>query len=156
MQIILLEKVDHLGRLGDEVSVKPGFGRNYLIPKGRAVLATRKNREKFEERRADLEAAEATLVSAAEKRAKQLDQFAISFAREVTEEGALYGSVSVHDIAEAVVAAGKELAKSEVSLPDGPIKAVGEYDVTVRLHGDVLATLKVIVNSNVVAESSGQ
>jgi len=145
MEVILLEKINKLGELGDQVRVKAGYGRNYLIPVGKAVSATAENIEKFESRRAELEEAQAGALSAASARAEKLNVVEVTLARKAGEEGKLFGSVSAADIAEVVVAAGVELAKSEVRLPDGPLRALGEFEVATHLHADVDARIKVTV-----------
>ena len=145
MEVILLEKVQNLGDLGDRVSVKPGFGRNYLIPSGRAVAATAENVKKFEARRAELEKEAAEKLTAAEQRKAALDGMAISISCKAGDEGRLFGSIGTADIAKAVSAAGSELAKKEVLLPNGAFRIAGEYDVAVHLHADVNATLKLTI-----------
>lgn len=148
MEIILLEKVHKLGALGDRVNVKPGFGRNYLIPSGKAVSATTDNIAKFDARRAELEKQQQEAVSLATARAEKLDGIVVSIARKAGDEGKLFGSVGTADIAEAVTATGTELAKNEIRLPEGPIRSIGELEFDIQLHADVTATIKV----NVVAE----
>ena len=150
MEVILLEKINKLGDLGDQVNVKAGYGRNYLIPIGKAVSATAENVEKFESRRAELELAQVEGLKAATDRAEKLNATEIILERIAGEEGKLFGSVSAADIAEAVTAAGAELAKSEVRLPEGPLRAIGEFEVDIHLHVEVDAKVKVIV----VAEKS--
>lgn len=150
MEVILLEKISKLGDLGDKVNVAAGYGRNYLIPVGKAVSATAENLEKFESRRAELEMAQVEGLKAATARADKLNATEITLERIAGEEGKLFGSVSAADIAEAVTTAGAELAKSEVRLPEGPLRALGEYEVDVHLHVEVNAKVKVIV----VAEKS--
>ena len=150
MEVILLEKINKLGDLGDQVNVKAGYGRNYLIPVGKAVSATAENVEKFESRRAELEMAQVEGLKAATARAEKLNATEITLERIAGEEGKLFGSVSAADIAEAVTAAGAELAKSEVRLPEGPLRALGEYEVDVHLHVEVDSKVKVTV----VAEKS--
>ena len=150
MQVVLLEKINKLGDLGDQVNVKAGYGRNYLIPVGKAVSATAENVEKFESRRAELELAQVEGLKAATDRAEKLNATEITLERIAGEEGKLFGSVSAADIAEAVTAAGAELAKSEVRLPEGPLRAIGEFEVDIHLHVEVDAKVKVIV----VAEKS--
>ena len=150
MEVILLEKIGKLGDLGDKVNVAAGYGRNYLIPVGKAVSATAENIEKFEARRAELVKAQADSLSAAIARAEELNSMEITLERIAGEEGGLFGSVSSADIAKAVTAAGVKLAKNEVRLPDGPIRLLGEFEVTVHLHVEVDAEVKVIV----VAEKS--
>ena len=148
MEIILLEKVHKLGALGDRVNVKPGFGRNYLIPSGKAVSATADNIAKFDARRAELEKQQQEAATVATARAEKLNNVNVSIARKAGEEGKLFGSVGTADIAEAVTATGVELTKQEIRLPEGPIRSIGEIELDVQLHADVTATIKV----NVVAE----
>jgi len=148
MEIILLEKVHKLGALGDRVNVKPGFGRNYLIPSGKAVSATADNIAKFDARRAELEKQQQEAATVAAARAEKLNGVNVSIARKAGEEGKLFGSVGTADIAEAVTATGVELTKQEIRLPDGPIRSICELELDVQLHADVTATIKV----NVVAE----
>ena len=143
MDVILLKKVGGLGELGDKVAVRPGYGRNYLIPQGLAVSATRENLEAFEARRADLERAEADALAAAVSRQQRLEDLTVTIARKAGEEGRLFGSVGTADIAAAVTAAGVEVAKSEVRLPSGPLRAVGEYEVELHLHSDMDATVRI-------------
>ena len=145
MEVILLEKVLNLGDLGDKVTVRPGFGRNYLIPKGKAVAATEDNIAQFERRRAELEQTQADALAAAQKRADALKDVTVSIARKAGDEGRLFGSVGTGDIAEAVTAAGMELHKHEVRLPEGPLRQAGEYDIVLHLHADVDASVKVTV-----------
>jgi large subunit ribosomal protein L9 len=150
MEVILLEKINKLGDLGDKVNVAAGYARNYLIPVGKAVSATADNLEKFESRRAELEMAQVEGLKAATVRADKLNATEITVERIAGEEGKLFGSVSAADIAEAVTTAGAELAKSEVRLPEGPLRALGEYELDIHLHAEVNAKVKVIV----VAEKS--
>jgi large subunit ribosomal protein L9 len=150
MEVILLEKINKLGDLGDQVNVKAGYGRNYLIPVGKAVSATAENVEKFEGRRAELEKSQADLLIIATARAEKLNGIEITLKRIAGDEGKLFGSVSGADIAEAVTAAGAELAKNEVRLPEGPLRVLGEFEVDVHLDAEVDARVKVIV----IAEKS--
>jgi large subunit ribosomal protein L9 len=143
VDVILLKKVGGLGELGDKVAVRPGYGRNYLIPQGLAVSATRENLEAFEARRADLERAEADALAAAVSRQQRLEDLTVTIARKAGEEGRLFGSVGTADIAAAVTDAGVEVAKSEVRLPSGPLRAVGEYEVELHLHSDMDATVRI-------------
>jgi len=146
MQVILLDNVGSLGGLGDRVDVKPGYGRNFLIPQGKAVPATPENVEKFEARRAELEAAVAATLEAAQKRAEgiqALDQLQI--AATAGEEGKLFGSIGTRDIAEALTAAGCETDKSEVRLPDGAIRELGEYEIMIQLHAEVATTANIAI-----------
>lgn len=145
MEIILLEKIHNLGELGDQVRVKPGFGRNYLIPKGKAVPATPDNIAAFEARREELERKQRDALGKAEARAAALAAVSVTIARKAGEEGKLYGSVGTQDIAEAVTAAGFELSKQEVRLPDGPLRMTGEYEVEIHLHADIDSHVKVSV-----------
>ena len=145
MEVILLEKVHKLGNLGDQVKVKPGYGRNYLIPSGKAVSATPENIAKFDARRAELEKQQQEALTAANGRAEKLNVVSVSIPRKAGAEGKLFGSVGTIDIADAVTASGVELAKHEIRLPEGPIRSTGEYEIDVQLHADVSATIKVIV-----------
>ena len=145
MEVILLEKIHNLGDLGEQVRVKPGFGRNYLIPNGKAVPATAKNVAEFEARRAELEKAQQLAMAGAEQRAASLSEVTVTIARKAGEEGKLYGSVGTTDIAEAVSATGVQLVKHEVMLPDGPFRQVGEYKVDIHLHADVITSITVVI-----------
>lgn len=145
MQVILLEKIGKLGDLGDQVNVKAGYGRNYLVPFGKAVPATKENIEAFEQRRAELEAAAAERQSAARTRAEKLVGLTVTVGAHAGEEGKLFGSVGTRDIAEAVTRAGVEVAKSEVKMPLGVIRETGEYEIDVQLHPEVTETIKVVV-----------
>ena len=146
MDVILLEKVDNLGNLGDKVSVKPGYGRNFLIPSGKAVAATESNVAEFEARRAELEKQAAEALAAAEARKARIEALsAVTITRKAGEEGRLFGSVGTADIAEAVVAAGAELEKREVRLPAGPFHVTGEFEVQVHLHSDVDAVVQIAI-----------
>lgn len=149
MEVILLEKVSKLGDLGSKVRVKAGFGRNFLIPTGKALPATAANLEKFEARRAELEkAAEARLAKAQEQAAK-LDGLKIRIAAQAGEEGRLFGSVGAQDIVRAMKEAGHSIDKSEVRLPTGPLRQIGEYDIVLQLQGNEITAT---VNVSVVAE----
>jgi len=146
MDVILLEKVGKLGSIGDKVAVKAGFGRNFLIPQGKAVFATEANLADFEQRRAELEAAAADKMGKAEARAAALAKLAsITISAVAGEEGKLFGSIGARDIAEAVSAAGVELAKSEVKMPEGALRELGEFDVTIQLHSDLSTSIQVVV-----------
>lgn len=147
MEVILLEKVDNLGNLGDKVSVRPGYGRNYLVPQGKAKPATAENIAYFEERRAELEKQAAEATAAAEQRKAELDGMEVSIGAKAGDEGKLFGSVGTADIADAVSAAGVALDRHEVRLPDGPLRVVGEYEVDVHLHTGVDAVIKVVVTA---------
>lgn len=148
MEIILLEKIGNLGNLGDRVTVKPGYARNYLIPQGKATEATPENIARFETRRAELEKRATETLTSAQARADELADLVVTLAVKAGNEGRLYGSVGAADIAEAVSAAGFELKKHEVRLPQGSIRQIGEYDVDVHLHSDVKTQIRV----NVIAE----
>jgi large subunit ribosomal protein L9 len=145
MQVILLEKVENLGGLGDNVKVRSGYGRNFLIPQGKATAATPANIARFEERRAELEKAAAEALAAANARKASLEALAISLAAKAGDEGKLFGSVGTGDIADAVTAAGQSVERHEVRLPDGPFRALGTFDVTLHLHSDVNATIKLTI-----------
>lgn len=145
MEIILLESIDRLGGLGDLVNVRPGFARNYLLPKGKAKLATAANIAEIAERRAELEKHEAEMLKAAKARAEQLEGLEISIAAKSGGEGKLFGSVTNANITEAVNEKGIELEKSEVRMPEGPIRLAGEYDIDLHLHTAVNATIKLTV-----------
>ncbi|MEM8563248.1 MAG: 50S ribosomal protein L9 [Pseudomonadota bacterium] len=146
MEVILLENISNLGSLGDKVSVKAGFGRNYLVPQGKAVPATASNIEAFEARRAELEATAAAALSAAEARAESINALdSVSIPANAGEEGKLFGSVGTRDIAEAITAAGAEVDKSEVRLPEGALRELGEYEIAIQVHGDVTAHVAIEV-----------
>ena len=147
MNVILLEKINKLGDLGDQVSVKAGFGRNYLLPQGKALPATEANVKMFEERRAELEAAAAESLAEAKTRAETLSGKEVVIVRKAGDEGRMFGSVSNTDVAEALTAAGTEVAKREVRMPEGSIRELGEYDIEIHLHTDVNTTVKVIVEA---------
>lgn len=143
MEVILLDRVENLGNLGDVVTVKPGYGRNYLIPGGRAVAATEANRKVFDERRAELEKAAAESLAVAERRRDMLVELqGISISQRAGDEGRLFGSVGTVDIAAAVTEAGVELKKGEIRLPHGAFRQTGEYEVDIHLHPEVNATVR--------------
>jgi large subunit ribosomal protein L9 len=146
MELILLEKVQNLGNLGETVRVKPGYGRNYLVPQGMAVPATPENVAAFEARREELELAAAAKLGDAESRRATLDDLVIELTANASDEGKLYGSIGPREIADAVSEQGRPLNKSEVIMGEGPIRYTGEYDVLIQLHADVETTVKVIVN----------
>ena len=149
MEVILLENIGNLGALGDTVDVKPGYGRNFLIPQGKAVPATQENVAKFETRRAELEAAAAETLAAAQARGEALTALeAVNLAATAGEEGKLFGSVGTRDIAEALTAAGCEVDKSEVRLPEGVIRELGEYEIMIQVHAEVSASVAI----HIVAE----
>jgi large subunit ribosomal protein L9 len=145
MQVILLEKVGKLGDLGDQVNVKAGYGRNFLIPLGKAVPASASNVADFQARRAELEEVAAEKVAAAQARADKLAGVVVTMESNAGEEGKLFGSIGTRDIAEAISATGNEVAKSEVKMPEGVIRDLGEYDISVQLHSDVTTVVKVVV-----------
>ncbi|MCV6605317.1 MAG: 50S ribosomal protein L9 [Porticoccaceae bacterium] len=145
MEVILLEKIGKLGTIGDKVNVKAGYGRNYLIPNGKAVFATEANLAEFEARRAELEKAAADALAAAQARAAKLEDAAITIEANAGDEGKLFGSVGTDAIAEALEPTGAEVVKSEVRLPEGAIREVGEYEVDIQLHAEVTVTVKLSV-----------
>lgn len=149
MEIILLERIRNLGALGDIVDVKAGYGRNFLIPQGRAVSATSVNKAKFEVRRAELEKAAAAGIKTAEERKQALLALgAIKLKVKAGEEGKLFGSVGTRDLAAALTSAGVEVSKSEIHLPSGVLRLAGEYDIEVECHSDVVAVVKFILESD--------
>lgn len=137
MEVILLQKIANLGDIGDRVKVKPGFGRNYLLPGGKATLATPENIARFEARRAELETKAAADLASARSRAAALEGFKLSITAKAGSEGKLFGSISTTDIAEACKAAGHEIERAEVRLPGGPIRMVGEHVIALHLHSDI-------------------
>jgi len=146
MQVILLDKVANLGGLGEQVNVKAGYARNFLVPQGKAVPATKKNVEYFEVRRAELEAKLGEVQAAAHARGELITALgSVTIASKAGDEGKLFGSVGTRDIAEAITAAGVAVAKSEVRLPNGVLRTIGDHDITIQVHGEVFATLNVIV-----------
>jgi large subunit ribosomal protein L9 len=147
MEVILLQKVANLGNIGDRVKVKPGYGRNFLLPQGKAALATAANMAKFEERRAELERQAADQLESAKLRAGQLENFTLNLTAKAGNEGKLYGSIGTADIAEACTKAGIRIERSEVRLPSGPIRLVGEHHVILHLHSDVEIDLPVTVTA---------
>ncbi|MFZ4553637.1 MAG: 50S ribosomal protein L9 [Burkholderiales bacterium] len=149
MQIILMEKVVNLGQLGDVVKVKDGYARNFLIPQGKAKRATSNNIAAFEARRAELEAAEAARLAAAQAQAEAMADLVVTVAQKAGVDGKLFGSVTNADIAEALGKAGQTVEKMNVRMPDGPLKSLGEHAVTVALHQDVVVEVKVVVIAEV-------
>ena len=145
MELILLQKVTNLGNLGDKVNVKPGYGRNFLVPKGKAVPATAANLAEFEAKRADYEAKAQASLGEAEARRAKLEEATVTIYANASSEGKLYGSVGPRDIAEALTKAGNPVEKAEVVMGEGPLRNTGEFDVLVHLHADVETTVKVIV-----------
>lgn len=146
MEVILLQKIANLGNIGDRVKVKPGYGRNFLLPGGKATLATPENVAKFESRRAELEAKASAEHASAKERAAALEGFALTIAAKAGNEGKLFGSIGTADIAEACAKAGHAIERSEVRLPGGPIRMVGEHAISLHLHSDfdVPVTLTVV------------
>lgn len=149
MEVILLEKIANLGNLGDRVTIKSGYGRNYLVPQGKAVAATAKKIAEFEARRAELEKAAAEKLSAAQKLGNELSKLQIVIAHKAGDEGRLFGSVGTHNIAEAITAAGIAIEKQQIRLPHGAIRQIGEYAIDINLHSDVIVTLTI----KIVAEA---
>lgn len=145
MEIILMEKIANLGNLGDQVSVKPGYGRNYLIPQGKATLATAEKLAEFEKLRVELEKKAAEEVKTAQTRADAISALTVTIVQKAGSEGKLFGSVGTHAIAEAVTNAGQPLNKSEVRLPDGALRHTGDYEVDLALHLDVVTKLTLII-----------
>ena len=145
MELILLQKVRNLGNLGDKVDVKPGYGRNFLLPQGKAVRANAANLAAFEQRRAEYEAKADTVLSDAQARMAKLADVSVTISAHASAEGKLFGSVGPRDIAEALASQGHAIHKGEVILGEGPLRNTGEYDVAVHLHADVHTTVKVIV-----------
>ena len=146
MQVILLDKIARLGGLGDTVEVKSGFARNYLIPQGKAVMATKANVEMFEARRAELEAKLADVLAAAKARAVQVEALeGVVIESKSGDEGKLFGSIGTRDVADAITAAGVAVAKSEVRMPEGALRYTGEYEIAVQLHADVKTAVKIQV-----------
>ncbi|MDX1698430.1 MAG: 50S ribosomal protein L9 [Thiohalobacterales bacterium] len=147
MEVILLEKIENLGNLGDRVNVKPGFGRNYLLPQGKAAPATAANIAEFEARRADLEKSAAEALALAESRRDSLADMVVTINAKAGEEGKLFGSVGTSDIADAINAAGVEVERNEVRLPEGAFRQTGEYDIDLHLHTDVNVTVKLVIEA---------
>jgi large subunit ribosomal protein L9 len=145
MQVILLEKVVNLGGLGDVVKVKEGFARNFLIPQGKAKRATPENLAEFETRRADLEKAQADALAAAQERGAKIDGLTVQITRKAGVDGRLFGSVTTYDIAEALQVLGHEVERAAIRLPQGPLKAIGDYDLALALHSDIVVHIKVSV-----------
>jgi large subunit ribosomal protein L9 len=145
VEVILLEKIDNLGNIGARVKVKPGYGRNFLLPQGKATLATPENIAKFESMRADLERKATDALTVAQARAQQLTGMQLNLSAKAGTEGKLFGSIGTIDIAEACTRAGVPVDRSEVRLPDGPIRVLGEHHVELHLHADVNVPLTVTV-----------
>ncbi len=149
MEVILLEKIANLGDLGDKVMIKSGYGRNFLVPQGKAVPATAEKIAEFEQRRAELEKVAAEKLAAAEQRATELSKLAVEIAQKAGDEGKLFGSVGTQNIADAIAIAGATVEKNEIRLPDGVIRHTGDYEITIHLHTDVHVVLPV----KIVAEA---
>jgi large subunit ribosomal protein L9 len=147
MEVILLDKVENLGGIGDKVKVKPGYARNYLLPQGKAARATAENVAEFEARRAELEAKAAAVIADAKARAEKIEGLALTIRAKAGSEGKLFGSVGPVDIAEAAEAAGVTIERSEIRLGEGPLRAVGEHEVEVHLHSEVSVPIKVTVEA---------
>jgi large subunit ribosomal protein L9 len=147
MQVILLKKVPNLGALGEKVAVRPGYGRNFLIPGGYAAPATEANLKAFEERRAELEREAATAAALAEEQKVVMERLSVTIARKSGDEGRLFGSVGTADIAAAASEAGVKIERHQVRLPNGPLRAVGQYEIAVHLHADVQGNLKIEIVS---------
>jgi large subunit ribosomal protein L9 len=152
MEVILLQKIANLGDIGDRVQVKPGYGRNYLLPGGKATLATAENIARFESRRAELESKAASELASAQSRAAALEGFKLSITARAGSEGKLFGSIGTADIAEACQKAGHAIERAEVRLPGGPIRTVGEHVITLHLHSDVDVQLPLTI---VAEEAAG-
>lgn len=142
MQVILLEKVRNLGNLGDKVNVKPGYGRNFLIPQNKAVFATEKSIAHFNERRADLEKKAKADLAKAEQRAAKMNDTTIIISAQASDEGKLYGSVGPNEVKDALVAQSIEVSKREIVMPEGPLHSIGQYIIEVHVHSDVIANLQ--------------
>ena len=149
MEVILLEKIANLGNLGDKVIIKSGYGRNYLVPQGKAVPATATKIAEFEARRAELEKAAAEKLSAAQKLGNELNKLQIVITQKAGDEGRLFGSVGTHNIAEAITVAGIAVEKHQIRLPNGAIRHIGEYPIDINLHSDVIVTLAIKVAAEV-------
>ncbi len=147
MDVILLEKVANLGNLGDRVQVRSGYARNFLLPKGKATLATPANVKKFEARRAELEKVASDALAGAEARKAKLEGFTLTIRAKAGNEGKLFGSIGTNDIAEAATAAGQEISRGELRLPDGPLRTVGEHVVSVHLHTDIDIEMPVVIEA---------
>ncbi|HEY5734847.1 MAG TPA: 50S ribosomal protein L9 [Gammaproteobacteria bacterium] len=147
MDVILMEKVDNLGDLGEKVSVKPGFARNYLVPSGKAKFATATNVAEFEARRAELEKLAAEAKAEAEERKAKAEGLKIVIVGKAGTEGKLFGSIGPREVADAITAAGLEVEKKEIRMPEGPIRMVGMYDVVLHLHADIDVELSITVDA---------
>lgn len=148
MEIILLEKIANLGNMGEKVNVKPGYGRNYLVPQGKAAAATAENIAEYEARRVELEKASADSLTAARARREELHEKVITITSHAGEEGKLFGSVGTADIAHALTESGITVERHEVRLPEGAFRVIGEHEVMIQLHTDVDATIKLIIEAD--------
>ena len=149
MEVILLETIGKLGDLGDKVNVSSGYGRNFLIPKKKAVPATAANLEAFEEKRAELEKNAEAKLEDAKKRGEQVADLVLNLTAKAGEEGKLFGSITVRDIADACLSNGVGIEKSEIKLPDGPLRNTGAFEVGVQVHPDLIVKMKIIVSAEV-------
>jgi large subunit ribosomal protein L9 len=147
MEVILLEKIANLGNLGDKVSIKSGYGRNYLIPQGKAVPASAGKIAEFEARRVELEKAAAEKLAAAKLRADSISKLQVVITHKAGDEGRLFGSIGTHNIAEAITLAGIAVQKNEVRLPHGAIRHIGDYDIDIAIHSDVIVTLPIKITA---------
>lgn len=147
MEIILLEKIRNLGNLGDKVNVKAGYARNFLLPKGKAVVATEANKAEFDARRAELEKSQADALAAAQARASTINGQRIEISARASDEGKLFGSIGTREIADALSASGNKVSRAEVLMPEGPIKEVSETEVEIALHPEVVATVVVAISA---------
>jgi len=148
MNVILLERIRNLGEIGDQVSVKPGYGRNFLVPTNKAVPATPANIEYFEAKRAELEKAQQERLDAAKKRAAGIDGSTVTINAKASDEGKLYGSITALEIVDALKSVGHDVEKSEVQLPEGPFRVIGNYEIQLHFnHGDVIATVNVAIEA---------
>jgi len=147
MDVILLERIRNLGDLGEMVSVKAGYARNFLLPYKKAVVANEKNKAEFEARRAELEKAQADALAAAQARADKLNGQTIMIKAKAGEEGKLFGSIGPREVADAINASGTEVSKAEIQMPSGPIKEVGSQEIGIGLHAEVTATVTIVVEA---------
>jgi large subunit ribosomal protein L9 len=145
MQVILMERIENLGALGDIVGVRAGYARNYLVPQRKAKIATKSNLVAFEEIRSELEAAEAKVITVAKERCAEIEKLSLEIIANAGPEGKLFGSVTNHEIADAIIEAGVEIERKQIRMPDGPIRIIGHYEVGVHLHSDIDAIIKVAV-----------
>jgi large subunit ribosomal protein L9 len=145
MQVILMERIENLGALGDIVAVRAGYARNYLVPQRKAKIATKSNLVAFEEIRAELEAVETKVITAAKERCVAIEKLTLQITANAGPEGKLFGSVANHEVADAIVAAGIKVERKEIRMPEGPIRMIGHYEVGVHLHSDVDAVVKIAV-----------